>query len=88
MNAELSFTHTINQINYFIIIFHRIQISHLIKLDLTEAHLIDIKATVLVLQSEKNKLLKNLIFFNMNLIQTETVFFNEITVYRKQETIN
>ena len=66
MNAELSFAHAVNQINHSIIISHRIQIDCLIKLDLIEAHLVNIETTILVLQLEKNKLLKNLIFFNMN----------------------
>ena len=68
MNAELSFIHTVNQIDYFIIISHKTQISHLTELDFIETHLVNTEATVLILQSEKNKLLKNLIFFNMNLI--------------------
>ena len=67
MNAKLSFTHVINQTDYFIIIFYRIQINHLIKFNLIEAHLIDAEATILILQSEKNKLFKNLIFLNVNL---------------------
>ena len=49
MNAELSFTHTVNQINHFIIISCKIQIDCLIKLDLIEAHLIDTEITVLIL---------------------------------------
>ena len=53
MNAELSFIHTINQINHSITIFHKIQISHFIKLDLTKTHLINIKATILILQLKK-----------------------------------
>ena len=67
MNAELSFIHTVNQTDCSIIISCRTQISHLTELDLTEAHLVDAEATVLILQSEKNELLKNLIFLNMNL---------------------
>ena len=67
MNVELSFTHTVNQTDHSIIISCRTQISHLIKLDLIEAHLIDAEATILILLSEKNKSFKNLIFFNMNL---------------------
>ena len=67
MNAELSFAYAVNQIDHFIIISCKTQISCLTELDLTEAYLIDAEATVLILQSEKNKLLKNLIFLNMNL---------------------
>ena len=81
MNAELSFIYAVNQINHFIIILCRIQISHFIKFNLIKAYFVDAEATVLVLQSEKNELLKNLIFFNMNFTQTETVFFNEIIIF-------
>ena len=88
MNAELLFTYIVNQTDCSITISHRTQISCLTKLDFTEAHLVDAEATVLVLQSEKNKLLKNLIFFNMNFTQTETVLSNKIIIYEKQETVN
>ena len=88
MNAELLFAYAVNQTDYFIIISCKTWINHLIKLDFTEAHLINVEATVLILQSEKNELFKNLIFFNMNLTQAEIVLSNRIIIYRKQKTVN
>ena len=49
MNAELSFAHTVNQINHFIIISHKIQIDYLIKLDFIKVYLIDAEAIILIL---------------------------------------
>ena len=88
MNAKLSFTYTVNQTDYSIIISCRTQISCLTELDLIEAYLVNAEAIILILQSEKNKLFKNLIFLNINLIQTKTVLSNEIIIYKKQETVN